>query len=55
MKIKIDDDGQAGKGICKFVILKGERFHQRGHGEQRGSEQEREEAAGKRFSPFMIA
>ena len=55
MKIKIDDGGQAGKGICKFVLLKGERFHQRGPGEHRGSEEERKEAAGKRFSRFMIA
>jgi len=47
--------GVAGKGICKVVILKGDRFHQRGHAEHRDCEGERKEAAGKRFSRFMIA
>jgi hypothetical protein len=51
MKIKIDDCGRAGKGICKLVILKGE-IH---HGEHGGLWGEMPGAAGKRFSRFKVA
>jgi hypothetical protein len=37
------------------MILKGGEIHHRGHGEHKGLEQERKEAAEKRFSRFMIA
>jgi hypothetical protein len=37
------------------MILKGGEIYHRGDGGHRGLEEERKEAAGKRFSRFMIA